>query len=276
MQFRGEYWYIPDSHQLEYADGDVGHEAIADRHIYGEILGYLPVSDTDYDITYETLESAAAELYEDGELDDIFEDEIKDCKENDLDFLAEYHYSDIIIRYIKHNHENDKNIEILLNFLDGKYKGDSRKFACEFYNWIAIKGNDVICWNFNENTRKNIVTALYDVAEAEDYEYDEEEFLEMEFDISLYSNNKSYWGMTINDITNFGKETAQIHRGVELDQTDYWKKASKNWELDGVRPYYKSRPGTAPLGDNISIKPTSDQKHLFEKFNKFYTNLINK
>jgi hypothetical protein len=281
MTFRGEYWY--QDGYLELADDDKNHEGIAESAIYANILNDLPVyiESGEYGYNEEDMEHAVKELYDDGELDDVFAEQIRSAKEDYGDdwgseeFVAEYGWQEPIAKYIIFNsktltEETKQHLAFIGEPPEGtsKYPGDSRMFACQFYGWIAVRNNTLDAWDFGEQTRKNMVSAILEVAQTEEgYGFDEEELNEMIFEIALYSSDKRY-EMTIDEITNFGKDgVTKLNRG-DLNQTDYWRAASKNWALADVHPFYKNRKGVNPLGDSLVYK-NNNSIFMLEKLSNY-------
>lgn len=280
--FRGEYWY--DGILLTDADidiGEYGHEQIAESAICYDILSLLPFyyepESVDGYISDENQlwDDVVEKLYNDGELDDLYEffgfDNLEDFTE---DSLYDLDSKEVLSTYIEQKtNEDTENKQILLDYLTGKYIGDSRQFACQVYGWISVKGNVINCWDFSENTRKKIISAINETANVEGIY--EEDISKMEFEIGLYSGIE-YFELTYEEILNYGKDgTSSINRG-NLNLTDYWNRQIRNIELASVKPYYKNRRGTAPFGDNYKIKNSNINNEIFmmEKFNNYINQFL--
>lgn len=283
--FYNEYWW-KDGYLESANDGD--HEIIATNSILEYLLSLIPFGPEYCSDTYGFAEFIDI-LRDDEDLPDYLDlEKVKKISNYDSleDFVEESSNYEFIATVIKATREKlDEKIIQHLKFINqgsefidnnnvvdynnkkqnrNQYGGDSRKFACEVYGWVAIRGTTLDMWDYDKKKAKTVID---DLASLEDFDHINPNWeSEIVWDIAYYKNDTrdsvTYEELNQETMPKIAQKGGEDYHG----DTDYWKSRGRNIAIDDTHPFYKNRKGYAPLGDNFALK----------KFSSYINNKINK
>ena len=156
-EIRGEWWLIDGEPMFADGDtGDINHEGMVINHIYAQydIDPESYVSDIDQ---INSVISNSKNLITDEQIDKFSEDYGMD--EN---FIRD------VLRKIEGITEDEKNV------LSGWM--DARDYGLKHLGWIRVKGNNIETWIIDDSTLREIANGMYDAANMEEEELEQEEF----------------------------------------------------------------------------------------------------
>lgn len=180
MQIRGEYWINNGS--IEYADEDaeMNHEGHALYHIGQEFLPGLldlaeefeiPTEGLEYNFDYEKFHTILYQVYY------ALEDQDKNARQ-------------VIMQALNANQDT------MRVFFDKK---DPRTYVMKYDGWIAVRGNNVELYGFDDRKRKNLYNGINDILDEEnDYEVDT---TDLEINIQDYKTNSNRY-VSFSDLEN--------------------------------------------------------------------------
>jgi hypothetical protein len=185
VQLKGEYW-IQDGH-VEFADGDVGdlnHEGIATNSVFSHYESEIISLAKDYKIK---VDQSYGEYHPEDLTGAI--DEIEEILRSKKMSQQQAH-----VRIVKELGCNNEAFEILCG------GGDARLYAMKFMNWIAIRGNNIELFGYDDTKRKHLASGIPNILDDEGI-HEEVESQHIEFTLhDLKTNRSSY--ITLQDIEN--------------------------------------------------------------------------
>ncbi len=233
----GEYW-IDDSGDLMYADGDIGdynHESYVIDLMRSRLTDNFSINvniefeDWDEIKTKIVTDILEDEGYDEDKIDDFFE------KTNDLD--------PIITKYL--TNQGEKNAEEIVDIANGN--GDPRMYAIEHWGWKRVAGNNIETWTLTYNDMDIIASGIDEILQQEGIDDDVSDD-DIDLYISTYSGPSR--DMTLAELKNKGIKLQS--KDVEYDRLS--KAATlqgRQQDITSLHPYYQKR--TFPLGDSVKL-----------------------
>jgi hypothetical protein len=178
---RGEYW-IDERGDLEFADGDVSddnHESIASKHIFSQYA----------DDIINLCQEVGVEI--DENIDDIDPESLKQALWDVKDEIDEENPDLYIMNQLNVDKET-------YGILLGVRNSNVVLHVMKFEKWIAVRGNNVDLYQYDDQRRKQLLNGLEEIFDQEGIEKSPDEE-EMEFWINDFKTNKS-WSLTFTDI----------------------------------------------------------------------------
>ncbi len=173
---RGEFWIFNGS--VQFADGDVGdynHEGLAIQHVFSAHIENI------VDLAEELgLEAAAPDNF--GDIDTEAASEIVH------QIFSQNNNEQFIMGKLNVNRE-------CLHILMGG--GDAVSYVMQYENWIAVRGNNIELFGYNDNKRKSLLSGLEEILDSEGIENVPSE--QIELTIHDHKTNQSSY-LTLADI----------------------------------------------------------------------------
>lgn len=155
MQFRGEWW-IDDSGNAMFADGDIGdmnHEAYIIDLVSRELLDMMEIYVYD---EYTSLEDNRENIYA------VLTEE-SDWSEEDEKAWHEGHEYSLMEQFLVNKYGKIYNdIPIKDMFRCVLKQIDPRNYAMEYLGWIRVVNDNAQAWMLDRVTLKNLAEGLYD------------------------------------------------------------------------------------------------------------------
>jgi hypothetical protein len=157
VHLRGEYW-IQDGH-VEFADGDVGdrnHEGIATDSVFSQY------------------ESEIAQLAEDHQVE--LENKYGEYHSEDLSAALDQ-IKDAMTEKGMSGQQADAEIIKFLGCNNEAYAilcggGDARLYAMKYENWIAVRGNNIELYGYDESKRNHLHSGVSEILDQEGIDED--------------------------------------------------------------------------------------------------------
>ena len=178
-EIRGEYW-IQDGH-VEFADEDIGdtnHEMIANNHVlYQYVDAIINLADE--------MEIDTSKVHHYGDIDSEAVSQILGEIEEKLDEEG----LSIDARHAKIMQDIGCNNKEAYDILWGG--GNGRLYVMKYEGWIAIRGNNIELFGYDDRKRMNLVHGISEILENESIE-DDVPTEEIEFWIEDHKTNRSH------------------------------------------------------------------------------------
>lgn len=185
IHLRGEYW-IENGH-VEFADGNVSdrnHDGIAIDSIFRSYENDIVSLAKEYDIN---IDHKYGDYEQEGLMNAISEIE----EHLQSQGMSEQQIREHIIKQLGCNNEA---FEILCG------GGDARLYAMKYENWIAVRGNDIELYGYDETKRRYLESGLHEILFDEGIE-DDIDSKDIEFTMHDLKTNRSNH-LTLQDIEN--------------------------------------------------------------------------
>lgn len=183
---RGEYWIVDGD--VQFADGDIGdytHEGLAIEHVFSQWSDTIYSLAQDYEIEFE----------EDGHYDGVNTEQISELINEILEVIKNTQQGNPDAILMQQMGIDQDAYTVISGY------GNAMEYVMKNEGWIAVRGDSVDLFGFDNQKKQSLINGLYEIFEQEGIDVNDPEENEVEFQISDHKTNKYYY-VSLEDILN--------------------------------------------------------------------------